>query len=741
MKRSLTLGVAVLVTLAALPGVAHAVAPTTYYASPAGAGSTCTATQPCSLDGARARVRTDPAATDIVVSLAAGTYRRATPLVLDARDSGRDGHTVTWSGAGAVFSGGRPVTGWQLSDPAREIWRAPLPAGPTPRQLYVNGGRRPRAAGPGCAAAACTVTTTGLTGPGVTALTGFAHPEDLEASIRIRWRNYRCGVASVAGTTLVMEQPCWRNSLSGTDRTGPAWDSTTVDSARYQGVAFFDNAYELLDTPGEWYANAHDGYVYYRPLYAGSDPNTGAFEVSGAETLLQVSGAHDLVVDGLTFSHTGWSQPSTGDGYAGTQAGLTLTGATGPAEHAGRYFTKPAAAVQIAAGRNVTVTRSTFSHLGGAGLRLDTGTQHTTVTRDTFTDISSGGIYVGDTDPHPTAELLSLANTVSYNTISATGTEFTDSVGVWAGYDAELTIDHNTITHLPYSGISVGWGWNQPEAQNSALRDNRITNNTVSDVLLAAVGQHDGGAIYTQGVQPRSVISGNYLNRSEYGGPERDGNGIYLDEQSSNLTVEGNVVTRVGYKWVSNWASYGRSNTVRGNWSDTVAPALSGAGSTMTGNLVGLPALPPEAVAVAGAAGAGSGAVEQLAPDLARGGRPACHRRRPRPVRRWTGTPRTRRRASPRPSRTGRSTSARRSPCARWNCGTGPPRAGSPTSGSWCPTHRSRPRTSRRPAPRPGCRPTRSRAPPCGRASSRLAGPVATSGSSWPAPAPSAWRR
>lgn len=145
-------------------------------------------------------------------------------------------------------------------------------------------------------------------------------------------------------------------------------------------------------------------------------------------------------------------------------------------------------------------------------------------------------------------------------------------MGIWAGYEAELTVDHNTLRHLPYSGISVGWGWNQPEAQKSVLRDNRVTDNRITDVMEVAQEQHDGGAIYTQGAQPGTVLSGNYINRSAFGNTERDGNGIYLDEQSSHILVEKNVITRIGYKWVSNWADYGIRNTARGNWTDTAPP-------------------------------------------------------------------------------------------------------------------------------------------------------------------------
>lgn len=69
------------------------------------------------------------------------------------------------------------------------------------------------------------------------------------------------------------------------------------------------------------------------------------------EQLLVVDGAHDVTVSGIGFAYAAYRQPGTDEGYAGMQAGLTLTGATGPVDHAGRFYTKPSAAVTVRGGR------------------------------------------------------------------------------------------------------------------------------------------------------------------------------------------------------------------------------------------------------------------------------------------------------------------------------------------------------------------------------------------------------
>ncbi|MGW6497731.1 right-handed parallel beta-helix repeat-containing protein [Nonomuraea angiospora] len=618
MKSAIALVMLLTMTPAAAPG------PKVYYAAPDGRSAACSRPDPCSLEGARDKARQALAEgmdRDIEIRLTGGLYRRTEPLVLDQRDSGPEGHTVTWTaapGARPILSGGVRITGWTGQG---RFMVARAPEGVTPRQLFVGGVRAVRARGAACPAAVCDATKTGMTGAVQSGVSGWKSSADAEAVIKVRWRNYRCRIDRVDGDTITFAQPCWTNSASGTGRTGPAWDSTTVDSSRYSGVAYFENAREMLDEPGEFVYDRTDRTITYLPRQG---ENLHDVVVPSVETLLRIDGASRLKIAGLGFQHAAYHQPGTDEGYAGTQAGLTLTGATGPEDHAGRYYTKPAASVVVNGGRDVAITGAAFAHLGGAGVILQAGTKDSAVTGSTFTDLSSGAVYVGDTEPNPPAELRGERNTVARNTITLIGREFTDAVGIWAGYETGLRVDHNTLEKLPYSGISVGWGWNQPVAQNPGMLDNQITGNRIVDAMMVAEQQHDGGAIYTQGPQPGTVISGNYINRSAYGNTERDGNGVYLDEQSSYIRVEGNVITRVGYKWISNWADYGIENLATGNWTDTTAPALSGRGSQQVDNFTALESLPEEALRVATAAGARPGPVEQrveqLERDLARAG-------------------------------------------------------------------------------------------------------------------------
>jgi hypothetical protein len=113
------------------------------------------------------------------------------------------------------------------------------------------------------------------------------------------------------------------------------------------------------------------------------------------------------------------------------------------------------------------------------------------------------------------------------------GNEDWGSTAIAAGFPRGLTIEHNEIVDMPYSGISVGWGWTTLE---NAMRDNKILFNRIHDYMTR---MGDGGGIYVLSNQTPSEIRGNYvfdLRRSPDGDPSSM---IYLDEGSSGFLREG----------------------------------------------------------------------------------------------------------------------------------------------------------------------------------------------------------
>ena len=98
---------------------------------------------------------------------------------------------------------------------------------------------------------------------------------------------------------------------------------------------------------------------------------------------------------------------------------------------------------------------------------------------------------------------------VSDNHIHDMPTEFSGAVGIFGGYIFNSTIAHNTLERLTYTGISVGWGWNQVTFAGG----NEIVNNSIDGVLPELA---DGGNIYCQSHARGSVISGNWLQNVKW---------------------------------------------------------------------------------------------------------------------------------------------------------------------------------------------------------------------------------
>jgi hypothetical protein len=279
---------------------------------------------------------------DLTVHLAPGLYRLKEPLLLDARDSGAGGHSVIYSGSGAVVSGGLKVTGWKK---AGKYWTAPAPAGLTnTRQLYVDGVRAHRTRGR--LPIQVTPTPTGYIANTAT-MAAWRNPSDIEFvytggnSVWSEpseglgpWTEPRCPVASIRLRTITMARPCWDNS---TKRVMLASGQRAANLVGPQSVgnrpAYIENAFELLGTPGEWYFDRKAKLIYYTPR-PGEDLASADVEAATLESLIVGQGTaeasiHHIQFVGIQFSYATWLMPSSPEGFSEIQANYIVTGEDG----------------------------------------------------------------------------------------------------------------------------------------------------------------------------------------------------------------------------------------------------------------------------------------------------------------------------------------------------------------------------------------------------------------------------
>lgn len=122
-----------------------------------------------------------------------------------------------------------------------------------------------------------------------------------------------------------------------------------------------------------------------------------------------------------------------------------------------------------------------------------------------------------------------------------------------------LRFEGNFLHELGAGGIICEGGeLTEPEQQRTAYIS--IQDNHIHDVGVRG-GLSDMGAIYLLGFQPGTYIRSNFIhdvNRAAYGGW-----GLYLDEGSSGITVENNLILRCATECVHQ--HFGRQNVFINN--------------------------------------------------------------------------------------------------------------------------------------------------------------------------------
>ncbi len=497
------------------------------------------------------------------IVLREGTYFLKRPLKLGPRDSGETllqvrstggnkliagQHAVTFAafeGERPVVSGGRRLTGWKREEvDGREVWVAKLPQknGRVPyfRQLFVSGARRARARLPRKGwfrlerPLGVKKSSRWVQGQNAFVAARGDVPEDLdcrnaEVLALQRWVESRTGVKSF--------DP--RKRLLRLDRKTTF--SLIDDDAWHPGEKGAPGALYCLENvragllePGQWWLDRSRGEVRYLSM-KGERPDRCEIIVPWLEELVRLEGSakqdrpvHDICFEGITFAHNEWHYPRAEAGNR--QGAISVPGA-----------------VNLRAARNCAFERCSFEKLGTYALVMEDGCRDVLVRGNRMTDLGGGGVRIW----HGCNR-----NTVSDNEISFGGRIFYSAIGVLVGKASGTQIVHNHIHDFNYTGIGVGWTWGyaEGEAYGNIIEHNHI--HAIGSGLLS-----DLGGIYHLGVAPGTRIRYNLVHdirRRIYGG-----GCVYLDEGSSNILVENNLLYDCDDGPFH--LHYGRDNLIRNN--------------------------------------------------------------------------------------------------------------------------------------------------------------------------------
>lgn len=519
----------------------------------------------------------------ITIYMEGGTYAFYEPVFIRPEDSGtKESPTIIRSVGDekVILSGGISINGWKKQG---KVWVADVPAfNGRPldfRQLWVNGKKAVRARDVEDFEKMnriCSVDEKNeiLYVPAVSIRRLIDNKGNLKAKyaemvLHQMWcvANLRIRSVEVQGDSAAIR---FHEPESRIQFEHP-WPRPMVTTDGHNSAFYLTNARELQDVPGEWYHDIDARKVYYYPR-EGEKMQEAEVIVPAVETLVRVEGTLDRPVchirfEKITFSYTTWMRPSE-KGHVPLQAGMYLTDGyridpkmqrnylNHPLDNQG-WLGRPAAAVRVVAARQIDFERCRFEHLGSTGLDYEEAVQGGVVRGCLFRDIAGNGLLVGSFSPaaHEThlpynpADRREVCTQQQINNCYFTeiGNEDWGCLAIAAGYVRDVNIEHNEISEVPYSGISLGWGWTQTV---NCMRNNRVHANLIHHY---AKHMYDVAGIYTLGSQPKSYVTENCVHSIYKPGYVHDPNHwfyLYTDEGSSFITVRDNWTE--GEKYLQN---------------------------------------------------------------------------------------------------------------------------------------------------------------------------------------------
>lgn len=495
-----------------------------------------------------------------ILELQPGTYRLTQPIIIRPEDK-----WLTMEAMGdVVITGGVQIKGWRKQG---KLWMADVPewnGRPLEfRQIWVNGRKAVRARDVADFEQMWRIRGMDkekeeLYVPAA-AIRKVLHARQVEMVLHEMWcvANLRVKDIKVQGDSAAIT---FHNPESHIHFMHP-WPSPMVTTNGHNSAFYLTNAKELLDTPGEWYLDTKEQRLYYMPL-PGEDMRTAEVEVPALETLLKVEGTPDEPVSyvtfkGITFRHATWLRPSI-MGHAPLQAGMYMIEAYKIRPQISRpngdhkldnqgWVGRPAAAVEVNAANWVQFKNCTFEHCASTALDYHTFIKEGRIDNCTFSDIGGSAILAGSFGPegheahlpYAPADMRNICTGLQIlnNRIDDAANEDWGCLGIGAGFVRDIRIEHNEISNVSYTGISMGWGWNQ---QTCAMANNVVRGNYIHHY---ARHMYDTAGIYTLGSQPHTFIEENVVSDIYTPGYVHDPEHwfyLYTDEGSSYITVRNN---------------------------------------------------------------------------------------------------------------------------------------------------------------------------------------------------------
>lgn len=529
------------------------------------------------IERAKAEVRNlnDDMQGDIYVFLREGIYNQTKPLEFTVEDSGTNGYYVRYTafpGENVTISGGKQVTGFTKTD--RNIWSAKVDGVEYIRTLDVNGraGRRAQSEEMIPVDELFSIEGSVHNSDGIVTKSGakyasYNNIEDIQLYFSRAWKAFWLNVEKIEKTgeacKFYMEQPFFGQA-------------TTVAATHYvnPGNRFYlVNAFEELDTPGEFYYNRKTHMLYYMPR-EDEDMTTARVDVPVIQTLLTISGNHsgdkikNIVFDSMTFAHCTWDRGAKHSIF-GDQAQWYMPHEDDERVNPGFYMVPSHIVLDRA--EKIMFTNNVLRDMGAVGIGLIEGVYNCQFVGNVFCDIADSAMTVGTMDtpyneePYEGRDLAHRKKTIA--NVNSSGMQ---------DYSSWNAVDGNKKTG--YSPTGVGPHWWQVDLEKPSrihrveIMDRFDVDNAIARSSFEILGSNDPTfATYTvlavQGANPypRGTTAKYYVDAEEEFRYVRirktDNSYIYLaevrvineDEEyapavdlCTNNLIKNNYITRIG---------------------------------------------------------------------------------------------------------------------------------------------------------------------------------------------------
>ena len=440
---------------------------------------------------------------------------------LDERDSFLEISGVK----GSQINGGKRVQDWRKTNDG--LWLAKCPTGSVPRELFLNGTALQRARFPDSGwlriEKSLPDRRSGFWFRKNELPSRLKNSTNLELLFLHDWSISRMPVREIDFENSIL----YSKFPIGCSAPHYAIDHFEKNP-RYALVGSVD----LIDKAGEWAFNK--GKLFYKP-YPKEKIAESNFVIPHLEQLLLMQPSEtdksitNLKISGITFSVCRFDLPIKG--YASGQA--TIHEHRDGSGKSGRKMMPTA--VRLAGTFDSSFQNCKFTNLGGSGLWVGRNCRNITITDSLFENIAGNGINIGETDQHLPARNVEILN----SQVQRCGNQFYGSVGIWLGMAENCKIERCEISQLPYTGISLGWKWDDTP---TVARNHKISNNHIHHVMQIL---SDGGGIYTLGRQPGSILSENQIHHIPLNAGRAQSNGIFMDQGSSAFTVRNNTIHHI----------------------------------------------------------------------------------------------------------------------------------------------------------------------------------------------------